>query len=153
VGNKMIQHNVPSEYGRGPGGVIIAGNGTAVNNVHPSVTFKDNFADKIGQTYVGNHIGTLDLYEDVFNAVVEGNTVINHSYVAFKLQNGGRFICSDNVIDGNGTNSVYAIWYDPHQRNDTNDLNEVCLINNNVVKHMSSSGIVVAGNIGLGRSF
>jgi hypothetical protein len=150
--NRFIQSSFPSSVGRNPGGFIIAGSGTSENNVHASVEFIGNFADKIGQTYVGNHIGTLDLYEDVYDAVVEGNTIRNNCYTAFKLQNGGKFICSGNVIDGDGVNSILGIWYDPHQRNDTNDINEICLIENNIVKNQTSTGIAVAGNIGLGRS-
>jgi hypothetical protein len=148
--NRFIQNNYASVFGKNPGGFIIAGRGDI--NAHPSVEIVGNYFDKIGQAFVGNFIGSIDLYEDVYNAVVKDNISVNFNYVAYKLQNGGRFICQNNTAIGAGaTNSFLGFWYDPHQRNDTNDINEICIMSENIVKNVST-GIAVAGNVGLGRS-
>lgn len=145
---KFIQDSAPSVHGKAPGGIIVQGSDAI--NAHPSVTIKDNYFQNIGQDFVQNHIGCIDLYEDVLNAEVSGNKTVDARYVALKLQNCGRLICSDNILVGNGTDTYSVILYDPQQRVQAGGIYDDTIIKGNIINDPISDaawdyGIVVQG--------
>jgi hypothetical protein len=150
VNCKFIQDAAPNVAGAAPGGIIVAG--ADATDTLISCSIKDNYFQQCGQNMaVGNFIGCVDMYEDTFNNTITGNRVKDGHYVAFKVQNCSRSVIANNVVDGVASDGLVGIWYDPHQRSDVTQTNEVSIIEGNIIKNRTS-GITIAGNVGLGRS-
>lgn len=140
---EFIQDDAPTTHGENPGGVIVAGSDSV--NVHPSVNISHNTFKNIGQDIHGNHIGCVDLYEDVLNATVSFNHVINARYNALKMQNCGRLVCTGNILEGDDADTYSMILYDPQQRTQSDGVYDDAIISNNILEDDTTQGIIVQG--------
>ena len=123
-----------STPGRNPGGIIIDGDEAE------SLFIQDNYFENIGQNESPNFIGNIDLYTTADKTVISGNRVKDYYFVALKLQNSGKLIVSDNIVDGNGATDSSGAIFVQNARDIGSAFSDVAITNN----------IVNLSNVGTG---
>jgi hypothetical protein len=140
-------NTAPSGSERQPGGIFVAGSGAA--NCYISVTIRNNrFKYVGGDTVIGsNHYGIapVDLYEEVLDAVVEGNKIYNCAYICLKLQNSENLTCTSNTCS---TTYTSAIDYTPGERLQSSEYTNATIAFNTVLTTALVGIYVRAGDAG-----
>lgn len=127
------QDEFPSEPGRGPGGMLIAGPEAA--------TITDNIFVRIGQTFMDNHLAPIQFYQQCDSIIVSRNIILDPMWDAIVWQNSYRAIITNNQIRGDvATNSLCAvgIWFNPTQREQVEGP-EVGIISGNIIHNLSQA--------------
>lgn len=135
--NKFIQDNVPSEPGRGSGGLLIAGS--------TSTNVSDNYFKRVGLTFNLNHVAVIHCYELNDDIIITNNIIEEPMWRAIVVQNSYRCNVSDNIIQGTGVNSLCAsgVWINPTQREQTEGPNGAIVTGNTVFDLENAIGIFV----------
>jgi hypothetical protein len=142
-----LSNTAPGAGERLPGGILVAGSGAV--NCYVSVTIHNNRFnyvgddDVIGSAHYG--VAAVDLYEEVLDAVVEGNKIYNSRYVCLKLQNTQNLTCTANTCETLGNT---AIDYAPGERLQSSEYANATLMANTVVTAAAVGIYIRAGDSG-----
>ncbi len=142
----FLNASAPSSGYKACGGAFFAGSNA--NSSYNSVTVKDSIFKRVGDDKVvgPNHYGiaALDLYEETWNANIEGNNIDTY-YIGLKLQNVQNLYCAGNVVS---TSYTCGIDYTPGERLQTGEYSTAKIIGNTVTASAEVGIYVRAGDAG-----
>ena len=142
ITNNTITHGSPTSPGKSPGGIIVDGDAAE------SLQITGNFFDNIGQDFVSNFIGNVDLYTNSNSTIVSNNRVKNWFFQPFKIQNSNNVLVTNNICDTNaGTGTAAAI--NVQNARDIGSVFSNSIISNNIIKDAGTGfGITIFGDAG-----